>query len=82
MIWNGVLLDGTILAGIYSDMEWSTVGWYYTGIYSDMEWSTVGWYYTQGCRIGAMTPFTAPRNASGRRCFFRRHYNNMYIHVL
>ena len=24
----------------------------------------------QGCRIGAMTPFTAPGNASGRRCFF------------
>ena len=36
----------------------------------------------QGCRIGAMTPFTAPGNASGRRCFFRRHNNYMYIHVL
>ena len=35
---------------------------------------------TQGCRIGAMTPFTAPGNASGRQCFFLRHYN--YIHVL
>ena len=36
----------------------------------------------QGCRIGAMTPFTAPGNASGRRCFFWRHYNHIYIHVL
>ena len=36
----------------------------------------------QGCRIGAMTPFTAPGIASGRRCFFRRHYNYMYIHAL
>ena len=36
----------------------------------------------QGCRIGAMTPFTAPGNASGRRCLFRRHYNYMYVHVL
>ena len=30
----------------------------------------VGGIYGQGCRIGAMTPFTAPGNASGRRCFF------------